>query len=86
VQNSTIQVTDALKPKLDNMVETVSQKVDIKYGVDEAAKLQHYKALIPVLNTIKKSAPKLAAFIDYLVVKFEEKVALMELEQLLNLE
>jgi hypothetical protein len=83
-KSSTIQVTESLKPKLDSMVATVDTKVQAKYGDNLDAKIIHYKALVVALTSIQKSAPKLADLIGYLGAKFEEKLAMLELEKVLQ--
>ena len=85
-QSDVIQITDALKSKLDMMVTNVLKQVDAKYGDNYWAKIVHYQTLVTALDAIKDSAPKIVQLIDYLSDKFEEKSALLELEHLLNVD
>lgn len=83
--SKTIAVTDTLKPKLDAMAERVIAQVDNKYGTNTSAKIVHYKALIPVLQSIQSSSEELKDLVAYLIGRFEETLALLELENLLQI-
>lgn len=81
-----IAVSDSMKPKLDMMTNSVATKINNKYGTNLDGKLSYYKTLVAALTSIKKSAPNLANLIDYLVTNFEEKIALIKLESVLNID
>ena len=79
-----IPVTDSLKPKLDMMASNVVYKVDTKYGSNTDGKITHYKTLIKVLKNIQSSSEELQDLVWYLITKFEETLAMLELENLLD--
>jgi len=80
-----IQVTDSIKPKLDTMANNVITKVNSKYGSNTDSKITHYKTLVKVLQSIQSSSEQLQDLVGYLITKFEETLAMLELENLLNI-
>ncbi|NOZ44370.1 MAG: hypothetical protein GXP45_04490 [bacterium] len=79
-----IPVTDSMKSKLNTMSSNVNMKIDAKYGSNTSAKLTHYQTLISALQGIKNKLPTLADLIDYLISNFEEQLALLQLQDVLN--
>jgi len=68
------------------MVASVVTKVDAKYSDNITMKITHYKTLISVLQQIQKTSTQLKDLIGYLVTKFEEVLAMAELEKVLQVE
>ncbi|NOZ44371.1 MAG: hypothetical protein GXP45_04495 [bacterium] len=66
------------------MTQRIDTKIQNKYGDNISGQITHYTSLISALDQVKTSVPKLANFIDYIVNNFESTLALLKLQNVLD--
>jgi len=77
-------LSDAAKTKLDAMVTNLLAKVDARYS-SPTHKIIFLSNIVTVLETIKQQHASIAMYVDYIKVKLEETISMLELEKLLNI-
>lgn len=83
--SATMPLSDSVKVTLDGMLNKFFTKAETKYS-SLNARIAAYQSVTAVLESLSQQYSSMSQLVDYLKVKIEEEIAILEIQNVLNLD